>query len=115
MHELSVALSLLEEIEEAAERAGATAVSSVRLRIGRMSGIASGALLFAWEMARVDTIAADARLEIDDIAVIVYCQTCQAERVPLDGAGLTCGTCGTRTHSIVHGRELELVAMEVAA
>ena len=115
MHELSVALSLLEDIEEAAERAGATCVTSVRLKIGRLSGIAGGALLFAWEMARVDTIAANARLDIDDVAVIVYCQTCQSERAPLDGAGLTCGTCGTPAHSIVHGRELEFVAMEVAA
>ncbi len=115
MHELSVALSLLEEIEATAEREGVTSVTSVRLKIGRLSGVASSALLFAWDMARVDTVAAEAQLLIEDIAVIVYCGKCQAEREPLDGAGLTCGTCGTRTESIVHGRELEFVAMEVAA
>jgi hydrogenase nickel incorporation protein HypA/HybF len=115
MHELSVAMSLLEEIAGAAERAGATHVASVRLRVGRMSGIATSALQFAWELARVDTVAANAELHIDDIDVAVYCPACQSERSPLAGAGFTCGTCGTLTSTVVRGRELELVAMEVAA
>ena len=115
MHELSVALSLLEEIDEAAEREGATSVASVRLRIGRLSGVARDALLFAWELARDGTVASNAELHIEDIDVAVYCATCRAERAPLAGAGLTCGTCGTLASILVRGRELELVAMEVAA
>lgn len=115
MHELSVALSLLDEIGEAAAREGATVVSSVRLRVGRMSGIARDALVFAWDLARADTVAAAAELHIEDIEVAVFCQTCQAERRPLAGGGLACGTCGTIASSIVRGRELELVAMEVVS
>ena len=115
MHELSVALSLLDEIDRAAEREGATRVERVHLRIGRLSGIARDALLFAWDLARVDTVASTAQLHIEDVEVIVYCAACQSERAPLSGAGLTCGTCGTIASELVRGRELELVAMEVAA
>ena len=115
LHELSVALSLLDEIGEAAEREGANSVASVRLRIGRLSGIARDALIFAWELARVDTVASNAQLHIEDVEVRVYCESCRSERSPQPGAGFTCGTCGTLASHIVRGRELELVAMEVAA
>ena len=115
MHELSVAMSLLDEISEAAAREGASTVSSVRLRVGRLSGIARDALLFAWDLARADTVAAEADLQIEDVEVAVFCERCQAERAPGAHAGLACGTCGAVASTIVRGRELELVAMEVAA
>jgi len=115
VHELSVALTLLDEVGTAAARERATGVSSVRLRIGRMSGIARDALVFAWEIARADTIAAQAELHIEDVGVTVFCPRCEGERASVEGGGLVCGTCGTTAASIVHGRELELVSMEVVS
>lgn len=115
MHELSVALSLLDEIGAAAAREGATRVASVRLRVGRLSGIACDALRFSWELARAETVAADAALIIDEIPIALWCAACDCERAPLEGAGLTCSACGALAPSIVRGRELELVAMEVLA
>lgn len=113
MHELSLALSLLDEVGAVAAREGATRVASVHLRIGRMSGIVRDALLFSWDLARADTVACDATLVIDDVAVAVWCPGCDAERPVRDGEGLTCSQCGAVAPTIVRGRELELVAMEV--
>ena len=113
MHELSLALSLLDEIGAAADREGATQVASVHLRIGRMSGIVRDALLFSWDLARADTLASDAELHIDDVPVTVWCPRCDAERGVREGEGLTCEVCGAIAPTIVRGRELELVAMEV--
>ena len=113
MHELSLALSLLEEVGSAAERERATHVASVRLRLGRMSGVARDALLFAWEVARADTVAAGAELQIEDVPVVLYCPACRGERAALEGGGLLCGTCGGVAPTIVRGRELELVALEI--
>lgn len=113
MHELSVVLSLLDEISAAAQREGATRVACVHLRLGRLSGISRDALLFSWDLARADTVASDATLAIDDIAVAIWCHGCDGERAVLDGAGLTCSRCGTVARAIVRGRELELYAMEV--
>lgn len=115
MHELTLALSLLDEVGAAAEREGATRVASVRLRLGRMSGIVRDALLFSWELARADTIAATAELDIIDVPVAVWCPRCDAEREPREGGGLECGTCGAIAPTIVRGREMELVAMEVVS
>jgi hydrogenase nickel incorporation protein HypA/HybF len=115
MHELSLALSLLEQIGAVAERERATRVSSVHLRVGRMSGIVRDALLFSWELARADTIAGEAVLVIDDVAVAVWCPRCDAERPVRDGEGLMCVECGTIAPTIVRGRELELTSMEVVS
>lgn len=113
MHELSIALSLLDEVGAAAEREGATQVATVHLRLGRMSGVVRDALLFSWDLARADTVAAQAELHIDDVPLIVWCPRCDAEREPRENAGLECGTCGAIAPTIVRGREMELYAMEV--
>jgi hydrogenase nickel incorporation protein HypA/HybF len=114
VHELSVAMSLLDEIGEVAEREGATSVATVRLKVGRLSGIARDALLFAWDLARADTVASNAELHIEDIEVIVFCPRCEQERAPVQGS-LICSVCGAAAPSIVRGRELELVALEVVS
>ncbi len=85
----------------------------MRLRIGRLSGVTPDALQFAWELARADTVAADAELCIEDIPVAIFCADCQREGEPVDGGGLVCSACGQAAPTIVRGRELELVAMEV--
>lgn len=113
MHELSVALSLLDEVGSAAEREGASHVARVHLRLGRMSGIARDALLFSWELARANTVASDAALVIDDVDVAVWCVTCDGERAVRTGEGLSCAQCGTVAPALLRGRELELFAMEV--
>jgi hydrogenase nickel incorporation protein HypA/HybF len=113
MHELTVALSLLEEVGEAAQREGATRVATVRLRLGAMSGIVRDALLFSWELARAGTIASEAELVIDDVPVAVWCPRCDGERAVPPGEGLICSACGAVAPQIVRGRELELFAMEV--
>ena len=76
---------------------------------------ATGGGLFAWDIARADTVASNAELHIEDVEVTVFCPHCEAERPPLGGGGLACATCGTIAAKVVHGRELELVAMEVAS
>jgi hydrogenase nickel incorporation protein HypA/HybF len=113
MHELSVVLSLLDEVDAAAEREGATRVATVRLRLGALSGIVRDALLFSWDLARTGTVASEADLVIDDVPVAVWCPRCDGERAVPPGEGLICATCGAVAPTIVRGRELELVAMEV--
>ena len=113
MHELSLALALLDEIGAAAEREGATRVASVHLRLGQMSGVVRDALLFSWDLARVDTVASDASLVIDDVPIAVWCPRCDGERSVRAGEGLVCSHCGSVAPTIVRGRELEFVSMEV--
>lgn len=113
MHELSVALSLLEGVQDTAARDGIARVLAVHVRVGALSGIAPDALRFSWELATAGTVAADSALRIEDVPLVVYCERCAVERAPRAASGLVCPDCGSTCPTIVRGRELQLVAMEV--
>jgi hydrogenase nickel incorporation protein HypA/HybF len=112
MHELSIALSLVDLAQEEAERHGGR-VCAVHLRLGTMAGVVKEALLSSYEMASADTPLAGSRLVIEDVPVIVFCPSCDALR-PIHSVQLfSCSECGTATPDIRQGKELELVAMEI--
>lgn len=51
MHELSLAMGLIEAIEEECERRGGLRVRGVHLRVGALSGVDANALTFAYTCA----------------------------------------------------------------
>lgn len=66
MHELSIALSIVEGAREEAARHSGARVHAVHLRVGALSGVSRDALLFAYDLACEDTELAGSRLQIDD-------------------------------------------------
>ena len=65
MHELSIAISLVETICEELPALGAVRVAKVNLRIGALSGVAPDALAFAFDLATDNTRIAGAQLQIE--------------------------------------------------
>jgi hydrogenase nickel incorporation protein HypA/HybF len=114
MHELSIAMSLLDLAAEEAERLGNVEVCAIRLRLGPLSGVVKEALLSAYELAREGSPLAAAELVIDDVRLAAHCPTCGVDREPASVLDLRCPICGTPTPTIVRGRELEVVALEIA-
>jgi hydrogenase nickel incorporation protein HypA/HybF len=114
MHELSIALSLIEQIEEEAAKHGGGKVEAVYLRIGVLSGVDAQALRFAYELACEGTALAGSRLEIEDIALTVYCPQCATTHTP-DPQNILCPRCHLPAQTILKGRELEIRALELAA
>jgi hydrogenase nickel incorporation protein HypA/HybF len=111
MHELSIALSIVEVATEEAERRSAR-VAAVHLKVGQLSGVVAEALTSAFELARESTPLADAVLVIERVAVVVFCPACAAER-GVSFPHLSCPVCGTPTPEVVRGRELEVTALEI--
>lgn len=112
MHELSIALSILELAEEEGERRGGR-VAAIHLKLGRFSGVVKDALLSAYEMAREGTALAQADLVIEDVPLVLHCSACAADRAPESAFELRCPDCGALTNEIVSGRELEVHALEI--
>jgi hydrogenase nickel incorporation protein HypA/HybF len=106
-------MDLLDGVQQTATRDGIERILAVHVRIGALSGIAPDALRFSWELATAGTVAADSALRIEDVPLVVFCETCAAERAPRAASGLVCPSCGSACPTIVRGRELQLVAMEV--
>jgi hydrogenase nickel incorporation protein HypA/HybF len=66
MHELSIAMSIIEIVEEESERLGGAHVSAVHLKLGLLSGVAKQALLSCFDLACENTSLSDCQLVIDD-------------------------------------------------
>ena len=114
MHELSIALSMIEQILEEAERNGGGAVEIVHLRLGVLSGIDGEALRFAYEMACEGTELAGSRLELKTIPLLVYCPQCATTHSP-SVMEVLCPRCVTPAQEILEGRELDVSALEMIA
>jgi hydrogenase nickel incorporation protein HypA/HybF len=115
VHEITVALSLLDGVQATALEQGIERVSAVNVRVGALSGVVRDALLFSWDVATAETVAAGSELRIEEVPLVVFCEHCEGERTPLPGYGLVCPECGTPSPRIVSGREMQLVSMEVPA
>jgi hydrogenase nickel incorporation protein HypA/HybF len=115
MHELSIALSILDLAAEEAERQGGGCVAAIHLRLGPLSGVVKEALRSAYDLAREGTVLEKAELVIEDVGLMAYCPACAAQRVPPSAQQLYCPVCGTPTPEIVRGRELEVIALEIEA
>lgn len=112
MHELSIAMSIIELVEEESERRGAQ-VTAVHLKLGELSGVVKDALLGSFELACEQSSLRNARLIVEAVPVRVFCPKCEAER-PISSIQLfCCAECGTPSAEVVQGRELEVVALEI--
>jgi hydrogenase nickel incorporation protein HypA/HybF len=113
VHELSIALSILDIAAEEAGRRGGGRVAAIHLRLGPLSGVVPAALRSAYELACEGSDCGSPALVVEEVPVVVYCPACAAERALPSVQELCCPACGTPTPRVVRGRELEIVALEI--
>ncbi len=113
MHELSIAMSMIEMATEEAEKRGATRVDALHLKLGALSGVVKDALLFSWEIACQGTPLENSRLEIEEIPVIVFCGNCRENKTLGSINCFFCPVCNMPASEILQGKELEVTALEI--
>jgi hydrogenase nickel incorporation protein HypA/HybF len=113
MHEISIAMSIIELAEEECERQGGVRIAAVHLRLGLLSGVVKDALLFSYGIACEDTPLAGSRLIVEEVPGMVYCPACDAPRPVRSSEWFCCSECGSPASEIVQGKELEIVSLEV--
>ena len=112
MHELSVCLALLEQVERVAAENDATDVSRIVVTIGPLSGVEAELLRNAYPLAVAGTIAENAELEIEAAGIVVRCNECGAE-TEAQANRLLCGACGDYRTNLVSGDEMILRRVEL--
>jgi hydrogenase nickel incorporation protein HypA/HybF len=112
MHELSVCLSLLDQVERIAREYGADRVERILLRIGPLSGVEGPLLANAYPLAAAGTIAEHAVLDIEPAQVRVRCNDCGAE-TDAQPNRLLCADCGGYRTSLIAGDEMLLANLEL--
>ena len=112
MHEFAVCQDMLQQIETIAADEQATAVDTITVRIGPLSGIEAHLLSQAFPLAAAGTVAENAELIIEALPIKVKCQLCGAE-TEAKANRLICGKCGDYHTQLLSGDEMLLASLEL--
>jgi hydrogenase nickel incorporation protein HypA/HybF len=114
MHELSIVANLFEILDEQAKKKKAKKIISVKLKVGKLSGVVPECLETAFDVYKKETIAEGAKLKIEEVPLRVKCRRCGAE-IAKDDFIFVCSSCGSRQLETLSGTELllEKIEMEV--
>ena len=112
MHELSIAKSIVDIIQEEMGQHGAKILKSVHLNIGEMSAIMQDSLSFCFEVITADTQLEGARLIMETIPLKGYCHACDRE-FKIKNYAFVCPLCESSKIDTIAGQDLSIVAIAV--
>lgn len=107
MHELSIAMSIVEIAEENAKQSNVTKLTEIELEVGALSGVVYDALEFAMEEAVRDTILENAIRKIIRIPGKAKCNDCSNE-FDVDDIYTACPKCNSFDSEVIGGKELRV-------
>ncbi len=113
MHELAICQGLINEVERLAQEFDEDRIDTIVLSIGPLSGVEPQLLKRAFEIARLNTVAEDAELEIETGPVVVECRSCGISG-KVQPNYLLCPSCGDWQVNMIKGDELLLLRLEVS-
>ena len=113
MHELSLAQSILEIVDEYAEKHTFKRVNVLRLSLGRLSCVETSTLKFAFDQQATGGCAQGAELNFEIIPPRIYCFSCDRE-LEVKEYDAVCPECKSSEVTLIGGtEELKLIDMDV--
>lgn len=114
MHEMGIVLQILEiAVASIPREMHDCRVSSLKVKIGKLTAVVPESLRFCFDIAVQDTPLAGARLEIEEVPVVVNCCDCGAVMM-IERSPFLCARCRSGSLEIVSGRELMVDFLEMA-
>jgi len=113
MHELSICLALMQQVERIAREHEAASVERIVLQVGPLSGVEAPLLERAWPLASSGTLAQQAQLVIETAPVRVRCTQCDAVSNVRPNR-LLCSACGDFRTRLISGDEMLLVNLDLS-
>lgn len=112
MHEMSIAIQIVEIAEREARKDKAAKIKSVELEIGTLSGVVIEALQFALESAVKNTLLQNSTLLIDTVPGLCRCSVCKHE-FESNEVYTICNQCGSMEVAIIKGNEMRVKSLLV--
>ncbi len=112
MHEMSIAMNIVDIACKEAEKDGANSISNIELDVGKLSGVMIDSLNFCYESVCKGTLAEDSTLLINEIPAQANCKKCDYT-FEIDSFMALCPQCDSYEVDILQGRELKLRAISV--
>ncbi len=113
MHELSIVDALIEQVQVELDEAGHEGrVLRLELSIGRLSGVHSDSIRFAFQLLAPGTRVEHAEVVIEEPKAVCNCRACRS-RVEIDQLVVQCPQCGSSDILIEGGQELMLQSIDI--
>lgn len=114
MHEMGITQGILAASFEAAEKAGATKITEIRISVGELTEVMDFALQFAFESLTPGTMAEGGVLTVRHIEARSKCNDCGNEYAH-DRFEMVCPSCSSFNVTLLQGRELHVDSIETDA
>lgn len=112
MHEMGIAQSVLDSVEEEMRRRPGAALRRIGLRIGEISAVDPESLAFAFECLAPGTSCGSAELVVETAPWRRRCPVC-AREFRVENFRTGCPECGSPDTTHVSGDEIEIAWLEL--
>jgi len=112
MHEVSIANSIIQIIQDVLPKEKSGYVSGVNIVVGQLSAIETDALLFAFNIVKAKTVLNKALLNIEIIEGRGECSDC-GEVFSMNGYATPCPKCGSYLVKILQGKEMKVISYDM--
>jgi len=94
MHEIGIAKGIIDIAESKAREQNSASIQLIKVRLGDYAGVSREALEFGFDVARRGSLAENARLEIENVPMLLSCVLCGPVSNPIRNVLLMCPQCG---------------------
>ncbi len=117
MHEMGIAINIIDVVKRGAARSGVSKVDMVRVSVGELSGAVPRYLKNSWPVVCQGTVCEDSELVIEQVEAIGECQDCGEnyritenlrEEVPY------CPKCGSKKWILLRGHDVTVKEIGVS-
>ncbi len=114
MHEVAIALGMVDELKRIALENNATKINNVKLKIGKMSGIVTDSLQFAFDAVKLEhPLLVDTEVFIEEIPLTYECNDCKVTFGADDIYFPSCPECKSNNLKLISGEEQDIENVEL--
>jgi len=111
MHETAIVEDMFRIIDEVAKKEQLSRIDKVHFTIGKMLQVVPELFYFAFDSVKVDTIAAEAIVEIEFLPVKMQCNQCN-HTFEISDNTFYCPVCNGADLDLIQGKELLIKSIE---
>ncbi len=114
MHEVSIALGMVDELMKIAQKNNAKKIINVKLKIGKMSGIVTDSLKFAFDAIKLEyPLLSTSEIFIEEVPLVYECNDCNNLFKTNDIYFPSCPECKSYNLKLKSGEEQYIENVEV--
>ena len=112
MHELSIAMNIIDIVEAEKAKNNAEKVETVELEVGKLSGVVMEALRFAFEEALKSSSFSDAEIRYQEVEGLAECSAC-GHSFKTEDYVTPCPKCMNPFSDIIQGKEMRIKSIVI--